>query len=366
MFKKPVKRILIVCSLVGLMVFGLALYPRDWEKLYEEGLEYLNKNEFEKARDLLEEAYELNPKSADVLFHLAVASANIKTQWGYRGPRQSEANTYFNKVLELDPNYSLAHYQMGMMFYRREFLGKARKFFKRSQTIYNPNIDEAYYMASLCEARGKKLRFAKKEAMEALALRPTEPYYHKLLKEIDRKITERPNLYHDFYKGHNINEVKDIIDSSDDPQKIAGALHHAQYSKNQELVFDRVVSLLRHADRNVRMEATEYFLRQTEKSLRPFLTMYSLVTDTDLKWRLLYIFSEKFPGKAVREAKQILGEWEEKIKRLSPQEAAEPTILEMLSLRIIAKQAPEDLAAISSRPELWQPYEKILALYTGE
>lgn len=353
-----------VFLLVGLMIFGLfAFYHRDWEDLYEEGLEYLNKKEFETARDLLAQAYELNPKSPDVLFHLAVASANIQTQWGYRGPRQSEANTYFNKVLEIDPNYSLAHYQMGMMFYRRDFLGKARKFFKRSQTIYNPKIDEAYYMAAICEARGKKLRFAKKEAMEALALRPTEPYYHKLLKEIDRKITERPYLYDDFYKGHNINEVKDIIDSSDDPAKVALALHHAQYSKNHELVFDRVISLLRHTDRNVRMEATEYFLRQTEKALKPFLTMYSFVTDIDLKWRLLYIFSEKFPEKAVKEARSIIINWEN-IKRTEPK-VTEPTILEALSLRILSKYSPQDLAVVS-RSEFWKPYEKILALYVSE
>ncbi|MEK7791378.1 MAG: hypothetical protein AAB309_07110, partial [Deltaproteobacteria bacterium] len=171
------------------------------------------------------------------------------------------------------------------------------------------------------------------------------------------------------------NEVKDIIDSSDDPALVARALHHAQYSKNQELIFDRAISLLKHTDRNVRMEATEYFLRQTEKALKPFLTLYDLVTDIDLKWRLLYIFSEKFPKIAVREAKQILIDWE-KLKRSSKQEipatekpadtgSEEPTILEMLSLRILARYAPEALAAIS-RSEVWQPYENILVLYVGE
>ena len=43
----------------------------------------------------------------------------------------------------------------------------------------------------------------------------------------------------------------------------------------------------------------------------------------------------------------------------------EPTILEMLSLRILARYAPEALAAIS-RSEVWQPYENILVLYVGE
>ncbi|MEK7791035.1 MAG: hypothetical protein AAB309_05370, partial [Deltaproteobacteria bacterium] len=78
MFKKSIKRVVFVSLLVGLMVFGLfAFYHRDWEEIYEEGLQYLNKKEFETARDLFAQAYELNPKSADVLFHLAVASANI-------------------------------------------------------------------------------------------------------------------------------------------------------------------------------------------------------------------------------------------------------------------------------------------------
>lgn len=371
MKRKPVKRIVFVCLLLGLVVFVAALYHRGWEGFYEEGIEALDKREFEKARELLERAYELNPKSADVVFHLAVASANIQTQWGYRGPRQSEANTYFNEALKLDPHYHLALYETGMMFYRRDLTGKARRFFMRSQTPYNPQVDRAHYMTGLCWARGKRYRFAKKEGMEALALRPTELYYHRLLNGIDRKIKDRPKLYYDFFKGHDASIVKRMLDSPsaeaemiENPQKFVGFLHEAQYSKNPKVVFDTLVPLLKHPDRRIRREATEFFLLQQAKALRPFLTMYDLVTDIDLKWRLLYIFSEKFPEEAVREAKAILDRWENvnNISQGAPVSKKEPTILEILSLQILAKHSPRALSVLS-QSESWKPYEKIVALY---
>jgi len=214
--------------------------------------------------------------------------------------------------------------------------------------------------------------------MEALALKPTEPYYHKLLSGIDRKIKERPKLYYDFFKGHDENVIKEAMDSNadikrivdadvgsvEDPQKLVSLLHEAQFSKHPELLFDRIVPLLKHPSRNVRREATEFFLmRGTKRALQTFLTTYTLATDTDLKWRLLYMVSEKFPEEAVREAKWILNSWEN-VNRMS-QQPPELTILEALSLRILAHHSPKDLALFLGS-ESWKPYEKIEALYITE
>jgi len=317
---------------------ALSWNENDWEKLWSVGLFYLRREEFEKARDFFKRSTELNPYMPHLRYNLGLAHANLG--------EPAQALTNYNKALKIAPDYTLAYHQMGQMFFERADLKKALKFFRRAQQHPHYMFERSFYMAALCEARLKRYALAKKEILEAVSMNPYDLHYHRVLTAIEQR---QKKAWTPFKKAFPLQQLERQLRSGK-AITITKALRQAQHTLNAEQLLSTVFGLLRHENRRVRMEATQYFLSLPDTAVIPILKMYSMLKDDEMKWRVFHIISEKIPEKAVSEAKRIFHD-----------ESVTSVPLKVMSVRLLSKLSPYDLVLPTTTGT---PEYEIIRFYT--
>ncbi len=307
---------------------------KDWEKLWAVGLFYLQQEKFDQSKVSFEEALKLNPYMPHLVYNLGLAYLNLE--------QTSKALSLFNKTLKMAPDFTLAYHGIGLIFYHRNDVKRALKFFQKAQSHPHPYWVESFYMAALCEGRLKHYGLARKEIMEAISMHSEQLLYHRMLSLIEKRGIRQP-----LKRNHPLGVLQKQL-MSKDSEILIRALRQAQITSNAESLTTQIFQLLKHDDRNVRMEATQFFLSLPETALAPLLKMYSMIKNPEVRWRVFYIISEKIPQQALDEARRIYHDREE------------GGLIKVLSMRFLSKYAPYELVLPTS---IGDPFYKLIRFY---
>ena len=299
---------------------ALAWNPKDWEKLWTAGLFYTRNQKYEKSKEMFLEAAQLSPYMPKILFNLGINYFQLGDV--------KKANAFFDKTLELSPDYTIPYYQRGTVAFNRGDFERALKFFNISKTESNPYYDRSYFGAAICYLKQKKYALAKKNIVEAILIKPEPVRYHKLLSKLERfghfpQKSNRSSLFH-LQKRLESNNKMVLLET----------LREAQKMINGRALSSQVFPFLSHRDRDIRSDATAFFLSLPAEALYPLLRLYRIVDDREIRIRLFYILSERLPKMLYYEAERILRD-----------EREESRHLKMLSLRVLSKISPADLHA---------------------
>ena len=94
----------------------------EFEKYFNQALEYKNSIEYEKAEMAYLKALELNPKSCETLFNLASLYLSLNEPF--------KAIEYYEKLLEINPNDFEAEYFLSLAYFRTKDYEKGSKHFE--------------------------------------------------------------------------------------------------------------------------------------------------------------------------------------------------------------------------------------------
>lgn len=104
------------------------------------GSVYVALGDLTKARDSFEETIRVNPRFEEALYNLAVLDEK-------RDPE--EAMALFEKAIEIDPDYLLAHQRLGIMYQRDGDLVRADYHFRRSLEVDPTDYWSNVYLGNL-------------------------------------------------------------------------------------------------------------------------------------------------------------------------------------------------------------------------
>jgi tetratricopeptide (TPR) repeat protein len=135
----------------------------DAERLYRDS------GNIEKAEELLNRAYELEPDNARCLERLAFLY--------YTTNRTVKALEYFEKVVQADPNNPFSHLNIGQVAARLKMFDKAERSFRKTIELAPSKAGGYRELARLYLRNNKNLPRAKKLAQEALSLEKTAANY---------------------------------------------------------------------------------------------------------------------------------------------------------------------------------------------
>jgi tetratricopeptide (TPR) repeat protein len=117
-----------------------------------------------RAVDYYQNALRINPKNSLTRYNLGIF-------YQEQGAFESAMEVY-KELVNIDPNYSNAYYNMGYIIYtQNKSLEKALEFFQKA-TITNPGYAEAFYMRGLCQEDLGKKDLAITDYKESIRLNP--------------------------------------------------------------------------------------------------------------------------------------------------------------------------------------------------
>ena len=93
-------------------------------------------NNFDKAKQLLHKAIEIQPENVSAFNNLGIAYKELGDHKG--------AINYYNKVLEINPNHTNAYYNLGLVFYKLKEMEKAKSYFQKTIDL-QPNYTLAFF-----------------------------------------------------------------------------------------------------------------------------------------------------------------------------------------------------------------------------
>jgi tetratricopeptide (TPR) repeat protein len=114
------------------------------------------------ARNALIEALRINPNYEEALYNLAVLE---------RETDQQKSAELLEKAIEIDPNYSLAHQELGTIYHRMGNLEKAEYHFRRSIETKPTNHWSHLYLANVLAVQGENVE-AERTYRLAISLHP--------------------------------------------------------------------------------------------------------------------------------------------------------------------------------------------------
>jgi len=128
-------------------------------ELFAEGRKYFEEGNLEKAIESWQKAVELNPEFSEG--HLNLGTAFKERE------RPEDALYHYNKAIELNPNDFLAYYNLGLVYYQEEKFGAASEKYRKALEI-NPSDKDCRYNLAMALFYEKKYREAEKELSEVL------------------------------------------------------------------------------------------------------------------------------------------------------------------------------------------------------
>ena len=150
-------------------------FPYAREALYNLGLSYIAKGEFQQAEEVLLRAWEIDPRDAHIFNSLGAVYMN-------RG-MDEKAESHFQQAIQLDSNYLLPHANLGKLYIGRGRHEEALKALKKAVAIDPKNI-EGRYLISMIHAQNNEPKKAIKQLKKILKIDPHFEPAQTALKEL--------------------------------------------------------------------------------------------------------------------------------------------------------------------------------------
>ena len=154
----------------------------------------INRN-FDKAKEFLEKAIEIQPKNTTILNNLGTAHKELG--------KPKEAINFYQKVLEIDSNHPNANFNLGIVFYKFKELKKAKNYLEKTVKI-QPNYALAHFNLGNLQKEFKEFKKAKLSYSKAIELRPNFISAHNNLGLIFREIGNPQNAISCYNKAIEI------------------------------------------------------------------------------------------------------------------------------------------------------------------
>ncbi len=106
------------------------------KELFSRGFEAIKAQKYDEAIKYFEDVLEINPDNSEAHNNLGVAYAGLG--------RYSEAVEAYKQVIHIKPDYAEAHYSLGQTYSRLKRYAEAAEAFKQVIRI-NPNFPDAHY-----------------------------------------------------------------------------------------------------------------------------------------------------------------------------------------------------------------------------
>lgn len=174
-----------VSLLLVLCLIPVPLFAATHAELAAAGYAALDRNEFEKAADLYEQAVKLAPRNAEYHYYLGAAYGELAQRAGMikQARLAPKIKAEFEKAVELDPNYiearlALIDYYTVAPGFMGGDMDKARQ---QAAEIKKRNGIEGHRAYARIYGREKKLDLARKEYVDGVRENPTSARAHYLL-----------------------------------------------------------------------------------------------------------------------------------------------------------------------------------------
>ena len=134
---------------------------------FDGALKYLEKKQFQEAKDILEELLKNNPEDVNVLYNLGMCYTELNNT--------QQAIEMLNKCLELAPKHSNAYVALSFAYVKENNLPKAKEFLLKALEINPDNSFALKNLGGICGKLGdnvKALYFLKK----SYDLNPEDPF----------------------------------------------------------------------------------------------------------------------------------------------------------------------------------------------
>jgi tetratricopeptide (TPR) repeat protein len=134
---------------------------------FDGALKYLEKKQFQEAKDILEELLKNNPEDVNVLYNLGMCNTELNNT--------QQAIEMLNKCLELAPKHSNAYVALSFAYVKENNLPKAKEFLLKALEINPDNSFALKNLGGICGKLGdnvKALYFLKK----SYDLNPEDPF----------------------------------------------------------------------------------------------------------------------------------------------------------------------------------------------
>lgn len=131
------------------------------------------------ALSYFENAYKLDTRNMEPLYAQAMFYQNQE--------KFPEAKKIFHRIIGLDPNYAIAHYNMGWMFLQEDSTQNAWNEFDRA-ILLEPDYADAYYNRGLCSEILGKFPEAKADYEQCLVFQSNHNLAQSALKRLKEKM----------------------------------------------------------------------------------------------------------------------------------------------------------------------------------
>jgi len=176
-----------------------------YRKYVELGMFYLDREEFEKAEEILNKAIEIN--------QINDAACAILTRYYKERGEYDKVEAVYNKAIRLNPKNDRNYIHLGWIYRDQDKTDQALEMFKKAIEV-NPENGGAYASLSYCyEERGEK-KLAEEYSRKAKRLRPeyynplTRRHYQELKETVIRKGIKLVCVQ---YPMLNLQPLKDIL-----------------------------------------------------------------------------------------------------------------------------------------------------------
>jgi tetratricopeptide (TPR) repeat protein len=133
------------------------------DALYNEGVDYINKGEYEKAESKFQEVLRINPRNGMAIYNCGLAYA----QQG----RYDQALVEFSKYITLDPKNADAYYNRALAYALKGQFDQALADINRTIGT-NPNDSQAYYLRGFIHLKKDELDPSRTDYQKASQLDP--------------------------------------------------------------------------------------------------------------------------------------------------------------------------------------------------
>lgn len=133
--------------------------------------------EHHKAAKVYERAVAKNPKRIELLYSYSLSL--------YKNNRLDEAETNLKKIIKINPEFTLAHYNLGNIYYKKNQLYNALDSFNKAIKL-NPLSLDSYYNAALVLESLNQKELAVKYFYECLKLKPDDVQSLKAIARLNR------------------------------------------------------------------------------------------------------------------------------------------------------------------------------------